>query len=74
MDMWCFVGHCSCSRTEFYYIEYVMPVDAGAGGVSRAVELAVQLGLNGLAVYGASTVLDLNNERAKKTTPRARGG
>lgn len=43
-------------------IEYVMPVDAGAGDVSRAVELAVQLGLNGLAVYGASTVLDLNND------------
>jgi hypothetical protein len=43
-------------------IEYVMPAAAGGGDVSRAVELAVQLGLNGLAVYGASSVLDLSND------------
>jgi hypothetical protein len=43
-------------------IEYVMPADAGDGGVSRAVELATQLGLNGLAVYGAALVLDLSND------------
>jgi hypothetical protein len=43
-------------------IEYVMPVDAGAGDLSRAMELAVQLGLNGLAIYGASAVLDMNSD------------
>jgi hypothetical protein len=43
-------------------IEYVMPLDAGAGDLSRAVKLAVQLGLNGLAVYGASAFLDMNSD------------
>jgi hypothetical protein len=56
------ISHAALGITLGAAIESVMPASAAADDVSRALELAVQMSLNGLAVYGASMMIELDGD------------
>lgn len=57
------MSHAALGITLGALIETVMPASASANDdVSKALELAVQMSLNGLAVYGASMFVELEGD------------